>query len=79
MRGEPGKNDRGLQRRTPENRTVPQPTTYIEGEAFSGADKVFGEGGNDSVSGGKEEPATNAADLVDGGAGFDEIPNVDAD
>jgi len=89
---------------TPDNRNVPQPTTYIEGEAgndtivsgngadelhggegndtmqaFSGADKVFGEGGNDSVSGGKEEPAPNAADLVDGGAGFDEIPHVDAD
>jgi Ca2+-binding RTX toxin-like protein len=89
---------------TPDNRDVPQPTTYIEGEAgndtivsgngadelhggegndtmqaFSGPDKVFGEGGNDSVSGGKEEPAPNSADLVDGGAGFDEIPHVDAD
>jgi Ca2+-binding RTX toxin-like protein len=48
-------------------------------QAFSGPDKVFGEGGNDSVSGGKEEPAPNSADLVDGGAGFDEIPHVDAD
>jgi hypothetical protein len=48
-------------------------------QAFPGADKVFGEGGNDSVSGGKEESATNAADLVNGGAGFDEIPHVDAD
>ena len=48
-------------------------------QSFEGPDKVFGEGGNDSVSAGKEEPDANAADVVNGGAGFDEIPLVDAD
>jgi Ca2+-binding RTX toxin-like protein len=47
--------------------------------SFEGADVVRGEGGNDSVSAGKEEPAANAADVVDGGPGFDSIPDVDAD
>ena len=45
-------------------------------EAHQGPDTVRGEGGNDSVSGGKEEPAPNAADVVDGGPGFDTIPNL---
>ena len=48
-------------------------------QSFSGADIVRGEAGDDSVSAGKEEPLTNAADVVDGGEGFDTIPNVDAD
>jgi RTX calcium-binding nonapeptide repeat (4 copies) len=48
-------------------------------QAFGGPDDVYGEGGDDSVSAGKEEPEANAADLVDGGAGFDTIPDVDAD
>ena len=48
-------------------------------QSFSGADTVRGEGGNDSVSAGKEEPEANAADVVDGGSGFDSIPDVDAD
>ncbi len=48
-------------------------------QGFEGADVLRGEGGDDSVSGGKEEPETNAADVVDGGAGFDSIPDVDAD
>jgi Ca2+-binding RTX toxin-like protein len=89
---------------TPDTRNVPQPTTYIEGEAgndtivsgngadelhggdgndtmqaFSGPDVVRGEAGDDSVSAGKEEPAANAADVLDGGPGFDRIPDVDAD
>jgi len=89
---------------TPDNRNVPQPTTYMEGEAgndilvggngadelhggdgndtiqaFEGPDIVRGEGGDDSVSGGKEEPDVNVADVVDGGPGFDSIPDVDAD
>jgi Ca2+-binding RTX toxin-like protein len=89
---------------TPDTRDVPQPTTYIEGEAgndtivsgngadelhggdgndtmqaFSGPDVVRGEAGDDSVSAGKEEPAPNAADVLDGGPGFDRIPDVDAD
>jgi hypothetical protein len=40
---------------------------------------VRGEAGDDSVSAGKEEPDPNAADVVDGGPGFDQIPDVDAD
>ena len=48
-------------------------------QSFAGPDVVRGEGGDDSVSAGKEEPATNAADVVDGGPGFDRIPEVDAD
>jgi Ca2+-binding RTX toxin-like protein len=89
---------------TPDTRDVPQPTTYIEGEAgndiivsgngadelhggdgndtmqaFSGPDVVRGEAGDDSVSAGKEEPLPNAADVVDGGPGFDRIPDVDSD
>lgn len=48
-------------------------------QSFSGADTVRGEGGDDSVSAGKEEPLANAADVVDGGPGFDSIPDVDAD
>jgi Ca2+-binding RTX toxin-like protein len=48
-------------------------------QAFEGPDVVRGEGGDDSVSAGKEEPDANAADVVDGGAGFDQIPDVDAD
>ena len=40
---------------------------------------MLGEGGDDSVSAGKEEPDANAADVVDGGPGFDAIPAVDAD
>jgi hypothetical protein len=40
---------------------------------------VRGEAGNDSVSAGKEEPDANAADEVDGGPGFDTIPDIDAD
>ena len=91
-------------RATPDNRDVPQPTTYIEGEggndiivsgngadellggdgndtmqSFEGPDTVRGEGGDDSVSAGKEEPETNVADVVDGGPGFDRIPDVDSD
>jgi hemolysin type calcium-binding protein len=88
----------------PDTRDVPQPETYIDGEAgndtivsgngqdelhggdgndtmqaFEGPDVVRGEGGDDSVSAGKEEPDANAADVVDGGPGFDQIPDVDAD
>jgi Ca2+-binding RTX toxin-like protein len=48
-------------------------------QAFEGADAVLGDDGDDSVSGGKEEPDANAADMVDGGPGFDRIPDVDAD
>jgi hypothetical protein len=48
-------------------------------QSFAGADIVRGEAGDDSVSAGKEEPLTNAADVIDGGDGFDTIPNVDAD
>jgi Ca2+-binding RTX toxin-like protein len=48
-------------------------------QSFEGPDTVRGEGGDDSVSAGKEEPEANAADVVDGGPGFDEIPRVDAD
>ena len=48
-------------------------------QSFEGPDTVRGEGGDDSVSAGKEEPETNAADVVDGGPGFDRIPDVDAD
>ncbi len=48
-------------------------------QGFSGADLVFGEAGDDSVSAGKEEPLANAADVLDGGPGFDSIPDVDAD
>jgi Ca2+-binding RTX toxin-like protein len=48
-------------------------------QAFEGPDSVFGEDGDDSVSAGKEEPEANAADTVDGGPGFDQIPHVDAD
>ena len=48
-------------------------------QSFQGPDTVRGEGGDDSVSAGKEEPAANAADVVDGGPGFDQIPDVDAD
>ena len=89
---------------TPDNRDVPQPTTYIEGgggndtivsgngadelhggdgndtmQSFEGADVVRGENGDDSVSAGKEEPEANSADVVDGGPGFDRIPDVDSD
>jgi Ca2+-binding RTX toxin-like protein len=88
----------------PDTRDVPQPETYMDGEAgndtivsgngtdelhggdgndtmqsFEGADVVRGEAGNDSVSAGKEEPEANAADVVDGGPGFDSNPDVDAD
>jgi hemolysin type calcium-binding protein len=91
-------------RSAPDFRDVPQPETYMEGEAgndtivtgngpdelhggdgndtmqsFEGPDVVRGEGGDDSVSAGKEEPAANVADVVDGGPGFDRIPDVDAD
>jgi Ca2+-binding RTX toxin-like protein len=48
-------------------------------QSFEGSDTVRGEAGNDSVSAGKEEPDANAADEVDGGSGFDTIPDVDAD
>ena len=48
-------------------------------QGFEGADVLRGDGGDDSVSGGKEEPETNAADVVDGGPGVDSIPDVDAD
>jgi hypothetical protein len=48
-------------------------------QAFEGPDVVRGEGGDDSVSAGKEEPDANAADVIDGGPGFDRIPDVDAD
>jgi RTX calcium-binding nonapeptide repeat (4 copies) len=48
-------------------------------QAFEGADAVLGEDGDDSVSAGKEEPEANAADTLDGGPGFDQIPDVDAD
>jgi Ca2+-binding RTX toxin-like protein len=48
-------------------------------QSFEGEDAVYGEGGDDSVSAGKEEPDANAADIVDGGPGFDQIPAVDAD
>lgn len=48
-------------------------------QSFEGPDVVRGEGGDDSVSAGKEEPDANAADVVDGGPGFDTIPDVDAD
>ena len=48
-------------------------------QSFEGPDIVRGEGGDDSVSAGKEEPEANAADVVDGGPGFDRIPDVDAD
>jgi Ca2+-binding RTX toxin-like protein len=48
-------------------------------QSFEGPDVVRGEGGDDSVSAGKEEPEANAADVVDGGPGFDRIPDVDAD
>jgi Ca2+-binding RTX toxin-like protein len=48
-------------------------------QSFEGADAVLGEDGDDSVSAGKEEPEANAADTVDGGPGFDRIPDVDAD
>ena len=48
-------------------------------QAFEGPDVVRGEAGDDSVSAGKEEPDANAADVVDGGPGFDQIPDVDAD
>jgi RTX calcium-binding nonapeptide repeat (4 copies) len=48
-------------------------------QSFEGADVVRGEAGDDSVSAGKEEPDANAADVVDGGPGFDQIPDVDAD
>jgi hypothetical protein len=48
-------------------------------QSFEGEDVVRGEGGDDSVSAGKEEPDANAADTVDGGPGFDQIPAVDAD
>jgi Ca2+-binding RTX toxin-like protein len=48
-------------------------------QSFEGEDVVRGEGGDDSVSAGKEEPDANAADIVDGGPGFDQIPAVDAD
>ena len=48
-------------------------------QSFEGPDTVRGEGGDDSVSAGKEEPDANAADVVDGGPGFDSIPDVDAD
>jgi hypothetical protein len=48
-------------------------------QSFEGPDVVRGEGGDDSVSAGKEEPDANAADVIDGGPGFDRIPEVDAD
>jgi Ca2+-binding RTX toxin-like protein len=48
-------------------------------QSFEGPDAVRGEGGDDSVSAGKEEPEANAADVLDGGPGFDSIPDVDAD
>ena len=48
-------------------------------QSFEGPDSVFGEGGDDSVSAGKGEPEANSADVVDGGPGFDTIPDVDAD
>jgi hypothetical protein len=48
-------------------------------QSFEAPDVVRGEGGDDSVSAGKEEPDANAADVIDGGAGFDRIPDVDAD
>lgn len=48
-------------------------------QSFEGPDTVRGEGGDDSVSAGKEEPEANSADVVDGGPGFDSIPDVDAD
>jgi hypothetical protein len=48
-------------------------------QSFEGEDVVQGEGGDDSLSAGKEEPDANAADIVDGGAGFDRMPAVDND
>jgi Ca2+-binding RTX toxin-like protein len=48
-------------------------------QSFEGPDVVRGEAGDDSVSAGKEEPDANAADVLDGGPGFDRIPDVDAD
>ena len=48
-------------------------------QSFEGEDVVLGEGGDDSLSAGKEEPDANAADVVDGGAGFDRMPAVDND
>lgn len=48
-------------------------------QSFEGSDVVRGGAGDDSVSAGKEEPDSNAADVVDGGPGFDRIPDVDAD
>jgi hypothetical protein len=49
-------------------------------EAWRGPDVVRGEGGDDTVSGGNEQPdPTNAADTVDGGPGFDQIPYAGGD
>jgi hypothetical protein len=59
-----------------------QPDTYFEGGNGNdtiaggfGPDEIHGEAGDDSVAGG----ADDAADIVDGGPGFDEIPDIEND
>lgn len=59
-----------------------QPDTYFEGGDGNdtiaggfGPDEIHGEAGDDSVSGG----ADDAADIVDGGPGFDQIPEIEND
>jgi hypothetical protein len=59
-----------------------QPDTYFEGGNGNdtiaggfGPDEIHGEGGDDSVAGG----ADDVADIVDGGPGFDQIPDIEND
>jgi hypothetical protein len=48
-------------------------------QSNEGEDVVRGEGGDDSVSAGKEDPEPDVADVVDGGPGFDAIPDAPSD
>lgn len=67
-----------------DNRPIPQPETFLAGEAGNdtlaggfGPDELLGGEGDDFLSAGGASSVPNAADLLDGGPGFDTLADGD--